>query len=164
MRRKRLYTLFAMILLILLYVMIFFLSAEDAESSSEFSLKVTRALFQFLYRIKGGSGGTQAVDYAAVSAEGIVRKLAHFTEYTCVGALSYSIMVTWRGTMWKGRIFVMLQLLISAVADEFHQYFVPGRNASVKDVVIDTAGGIVGMAIILAGHYVRKRSEQNDLR
>lgn len=157
MNRKKVYTVIALFLLITLYIIIFFLSSEDADSSSNISMKVTKALLQIYYKISGGSGGEPVIGTAAFSVESIVRKLAHFTEYACVGFLSYSIVVTWYGTIWKGRLFVVIQLLLSAGADEFHQYFVPGRHASVKDVLIDTAGGIVGMIVVLAGSFLRKK-------
>lgn len=147
----------ALLLLIILYIMIFFLSSEDADSSSNISMKVTKILLQIYDKITGGRGGEPAAAYVASSAEGVVRKLAHFTEYAGVGFLSYSIVVTWYGTIWKGRLFVVMQLLLSAGADEFHQYFVPGRHASVKDVLIDTAGGIAGMIVILTGSFLRKK-------
>ena len=150
MTGKKCYTVIAILLLFLLYIMIFFLSAEDAERSSDISTKVTKVLLQIYGRIKGSSGGQQTAGDMVSSAEGIVRKLAHFSEYACMGFLSYSIVVMWYGTRWRGRLIVILQLLISAGADEFHQYFVPGRNASIKDVLIDTAGGITGMLVILA--------------
>lgn len=156
MTGKKIYTVIAFILLIILYLMIFFLSSEDADRSSDISTRVTKALLQFYYRIKGGSGNQQIAGYAVSSAEGFIRKLAHFTEYACVGFLSYSIVVIWFGTIWKGRLLVVLQLLLSAGADELHQYFVPGRNAAVKDVLIDTAGGIAGMLVILAGVFIWK--------
>ena len=40
------------------------------------------------------------------------------------------------------------RLFLSAGADEVHQYFVPGRHASIWDVLIDVSGGIVGMAAV----------------
>ena len=39
--------------------------------------------------------------------------------------------------------------ILFAISDEFHQLFVPGRGAQVKDVLIDTAGAIVGMCIVV---------------
>ncbi len=35
-----------------------------------------------------------------------------------------------------------------AMTDEFHQYFVASRDASVRDVMIDTAGAMLGMGLI----------------
>ncbi len=81
--------------------------------------------------------------------EKIVRKLAHFSEYFCVGLLSYSlVLLWWKGKVWTGRILIGMQLLLSASLDEIHQYFVPGRYAAVKDVLIDCVGGITGMALL----------------
>lgn len=151
MAGKKIYTVIALLLLMILYLMIFYFSSEDADRSSDITTRVTKALLQFYYKIKGGSGNQQIAGYTVSSAEGFIRKLAHFTEYACVGFLSYSIVVVWFGTIWKGRFWVIVQLLLSAAADELHQYFVPGRNAAVKDVLIDTAGGIAGMLVILAG-------------
>jgi VanZ family protein len=34
-----------------------------------------------------------------------------------------------------------------AVTDEIHQGFVSGRSAQVRDVLIDTAGALVGVAL-----------------
>ncbi len=157
MTLKKCYTAVALILLILLYLMIFFLSSEDAESSSDISTRVTKALLQFYYSIKGSGESQQNMGYVVSTTEGFIRKLAHFAEYAGVGFLSYSIVAAWYGTGWKGRLFVLLQLLLSSGADEFHQYFVPGRNASVKDVMLDLAGGIAGMIVILLWVFLWKR-------
>ena len=37
-----------------------------------------------------------------------------------------------------------------AVADEFHQYFVPGRTAAVTDCRIDVSGAAAGQGLIAA--------------
>lgn len=41
--------------------------------------------------------------------------------------------------------------LIYAISDEFHQSFVPGREAAVSDVMIDTAGILLALFLIYAG-------------
>jgi VanZ family protein len=55
----------------------------------------------------------------------------------------------WMANTGKAVRLVFLQLVLSAALDEFHQYFVPGRYASVKDVMIDTAGGMAGLFLVL---------------
>jgi len=86
-----------------------------------------------------------------------VRKVAHFSEYFCVGLLAYSlILLWWKGKVWSGRALIVMQLLLSASLDEIHQYFVPGRYAAVKDVLIDCAGGITGMVMIGMVFAIRK--------
>ena len=136
MKKKRIYTAAAVCLLVLLYIMIFLLSSDVAEDSSVQKNDQTPT--------------TEAVvDLFPLELEKIVRKLAHFSEYLCVGLLSYSlVLLWWKGKVWNGRLLIGMQLLLSASLDEIHQYFVPGRYAAVKDVLIDCAGGITGMVII----------------
>ena len=40
-------------------------------------------------------------------------------------------------------------LFLSGLADEIHQWFVPGRYASIWDVCLDFAGGMTGMLLLL---------------
>ena len=47
--------------------------------------------------------------------------------------------------------------LFYAVLDEYHQIFVIGRGSSVKDVLIDFIGGIIGMAIYYIVYYLSHR-------
>ena len=50
----------------------------------------------------------------------------------------------------KGLYFLtVIWVFLSAACDEFHQYFVPGRYASVADVLLDTCGGAFGMLLCI---------------
>ncbi|MDY2699840.1 MAG: VanZ family protein [Lachnospiraceae bacterium] len=150
MRKKKIYTVVALIMLGMLYMMIFIFSAENGEESSQISTKVTKALLHLYYSIVGGgSGAGEQVAYLVSPVEGMIRKLAHFTEYAGVGFFSYSIIVLWYKPIWRGRLLVILQLFVSATLDELHQYFVPGRYAAFTDVLIDTVGGAAGVGIIV---------------
>ncbi|NBJ92180.1 VanZ family protein [Parablautia muri] len=168
MKVKKIYTVVVMILLIGLYIAIFRFSAQDAEESSNLSRKVTEIILQVYYRLigstRGGAGDSGAVEIWDYALENVIRKTAHFTEYMCMGFLSYSVVVLWYKPLWKGRILVFLQLLISAGLDELHQYFVPGRWASIKDVVIDTAGGAVGILLMIIFDKIRKKSKKKVKR
>ncbi|MDE7332382.1 MAG: VanZ family protein [Lachnospiraceae bacterium] len=157
MKLKKIYTAAAVLLLIALYIAIFCFSGEDGESSSALSRRVTDALLNFYHRITAGEGeyGPAVFVYGDVSLEGIVRKAAHFMEYLCMGFLSYSLVAVWHGTGVKGCLLVLGQIFLSAGLDEFHQYFIPGRCASFRDVLIDLAGGSVGILLILAVVRVR---------
>ncbi len=48
--------------------------------------------------------------------------------------------------------------LIYAISDEFHQSFIPGRNADPWDVLADFAGIVVGLMVIFALQRRRKPS------
>lgn len=165
---KKCYTIFAVIALVLLYAGIFLLSSEVAETSSDKSSAVTRFLLKLYYALTSGNGvadGTVYVDTFPFELEKLVRKAAHFSEYFSVGFLSYSLVLLWHGRIRSGRVLVLCQLVLSAAADELHQYFVPGRYASVKDVLLDSVGGVFGMlavtgiVILLQKRRVRKAEQ-----
>ena len=93
----------------------------------------------------GGTGG------------GLLRKLAHFTEFACLG-----MCLTWRmGMLQKHPGFALLLGAAAACVDETIQRFVPDRGPSIRDVGIDTCGVIVGMTLLLTGHCLLKRKLLN---
>ena len=92
-----------------------------------------------------------------------LRKLAHFSEYACMGILIFSIVYQW--VMGKKKYLIAtLWVFLSAAVDEWHQYFVPGRYASIKDVLLDTCGGICGIVLLTLIIKGRKKSRENQLR
>ena len=107
MRKKRIYTVAAVCLLVFLYMMIFLLSSDVAEDSSMKSSAVTELLLKIwsFFQNSDGTPTTEiVVDLFPLALEKIVRKLAHFFEYLCVGLLSYSlVLMWWKGKVWSGR-------------------------------------------------------------
>ena len=96
MRKKRIYTVAAVCLLVFLYMMIFLLSSDVAEDSSMKSSAVTELLLKIwsFFQNSDGTPTTEiVVDLFPLALEKIVRKLAHFFEYLCVGLLSYSLVL-----------------------------------------------------------------------
>jgi VanZ family protein len=74
----------------------------------------------------------------------IVKKGGHMVGY---GSLAISFWFAMRNTKRRG-LFAWLLAILYAVSDEYHQYFVPGRQASVWDVLIyDNLGAAIGMLI-----------------
>jgi len=69
-------------------------------------------------------------------------KIAHFVEYYIFGGLLYR----WFSSpdrVWERRGVLLMTLLVGigyAVGDEWHQSFVPGRDASFFDALFDAAG------------------------
>jgi VanZ family protein len=77
---------------------------------------------------------------------GLVRKLAHFTEYAILGALWFRGLS--RGGAARPPAAAWLALVISvacAVVDETHQSFIPSRTASVRDVMLDSIGALAAI-------------------
>ncbi len=89
------------------------------------------------------------------SSGGLLRKIAHFTEFTALGAL-----LCWRfGMLRKGWHPALLWGAAAACMDETIQRFVPDRGPSLRDVGIDTAGVLTGIVLVTLGHtYLKKRS------
>ena len=84
---------------------------------------------------------------------GLLRKIAHFTEFTCLG-----MCLTWRmGMLGKTPFRAVLLGVSAACVDETIQRFVPDRGPSIFDVGIDTCGVLTGMTLLLIGHYFVKR-------
>jgi VanZ family protein len=69
-------------------------------------------------------------------------KIAHFVEYFIFGWLIYR-WITSSNRCWDRRCALLMTILIGAgyaLSDEWHQSFVPGRDASLWDVLFDAAG------------------------
>jgi VanZ family protein len=85
----------------------------------------------------------------------LIRKLAHLTEYAILALLLYGSLGGGRDFGWSWRRAGVCTLIaaVYSLTDEFHQWFVPGRGASLRDSALDTAGAILAMA----GVYVFTR-------
>lgn len=87
-----------------------------------------------------------------------LRKFAHLFEFTCLGMI-----LSWLFAMLGKRgvhaaSFPLLCGLAAACADEMIQVFTPGRGPGLTDVMIDTLGVALGIALILIGHaFVHKK-------
>ena len=101
-----------------------------------------------------------AVDPVASAGSGLLRKAAHFTEFTALG-----ICLAWlHGMLGKGRLQPFLWGVLAASVDETIQRFVPDRGPSVKDVCIDSAGVLMGIILLWVGYdYFKKRSTHKSL-
>ncbi len=92
-------------------------------------------------------------DQAVERVQFAVRKCGHLTEYAILSLLlwrarRYSSDLRPKGWQWSTAGFAILISATYAATDEFHQSFVSTRQASVWDVLIDTAGATVGMILL----------------
>lgn len=97
----------------------------------------------------------------AVGGHGLLRKLAHFTEFCTLG-----LCLCWLFKMMRpGKIFglavpITAGFLVACI-DETIQIFVPGRGPGIKDVGIDTLGVITG--IILINLFTHRKNNLEDI-
>lgn len=110
-------------------VCIFWLSGRDGTDSELMSNEMRGLLAKLLGSLPGSF---------------IVRKGAHFLEYTALAFLvSCAVFLT------KKRFMPILSFIIGvlySVSDEIHQYFVPGRACRIFDVGVDSLGALVGIS------------------
>lgn len=81
----------------------------------------------------------------------IVRKLAHFTEYTAMGIMMMNTVYSFNKE--KAYIFfphILFCGLFTSVIDETIQLNVPGRAGMITDVLLDFSGVVTGIIIMFA--------------
>lgn len=93
------------------------------------------------------------------SGHGLLRKLAHFTEFACLGAL-----FAWLLGMHRKPVLLALACGFAvACVDETIQRFVPDRGPSFRDVLIDTSGALLGIGLLFFGYTIRKKQAKQSL-
>ncbi|MDP9255835.1 MAG: VanZ family protein [Actinomycetota bacterium] len=88
------------------------------------------------------------------TAEVVLRKLAHVTEYFALTALL--VRALRRSQIAAAVPASVVAALAYASSDEWHQSFVPGRTATPRDVAIDGVG-IALAAIVVTRTRLRER-------
>lgn len=136
-----------LIMLAITFYIIFNFSAQEGQESSSISVKVTEFIVGIISKIKNMDIDLKM--YYVQKLHPIIRKLAHFGIYTVVGFSTMGFMCTFNMRNIFKLIISFSIGLIYAITDEFHQYFIPGRNASITDVCIDSAGVLIGIFILI---------------
>lgn len=135
------------ILLICIFNLIFGFSSQDGETSSGLSRKITEIVVQNVRLVQNLESSQKEKVFEKI--EHIIRKLAHFSLYTLVGILLMSLMSTYKIDRFK-RIGICLIIgILYAISDEIHQFFTPDRTPLIGDVLIDSSGVAVGIAIVI---------------
>ncbi len=82
----------------------------------------------------------------------IVRKTAHFTEYTALGIIAMQAFTPHRDTFsWAALGTFFLAVVAIPCLDETLQLFVDGRSGQLSDVLLDCGGILFGCLLTLAG-------------
>ena len=135
------------VLTICVMAMIFGFSTQNADRSDHTSGFISNAIISVLYR-----------DYAIQTPEKqqeiydgvqfVVRKCAHFSEYTLLGFMLRLCMESWFGHRMKKRYALMLPAFLCgtlyAGSDEWHQKLIDGRSGQWTDVLLDSCGVLFG--------------------
>ena len=95
------------------------------------------------------------VEQVPEAGSGVLRKIAHFAEFTTLGFL-----LAWLFALLRRRIWLALPFGIAAAClDEVIQMFVPGRGPGILDVAIDTCGVLTGILLLRIGYKLITRRQ-----
>ena len=133
----------AYVIVALWMVLIFLLSHQDSTVSSGQSGAILQTI-QDTFHIQ--------------VPEVFIRKNAHFFLYFILGCLVYSAM---RLHQWRPRtaaIVSSIVVVLYAISDEIHQLFVPGRSGEMRDVLIDSIAGLIGIGLIYTYWTLRHKN------
>ncbi|MDO1605058.1 VanZ family protein [Lactobacillus sp. YT155] len=81
-------------------------------------------------------------------AEFFIRKFAHFGSYLVIGTFLW--LAIYNKINSKVMLFFMAWLMTTGLAalDEFHQEITTGRTPLIDDVMLDSAGALVGILVV----------------
>ena len=132
-------------------VVIFVLSSEGHDTSSGRSDVIVHVL-------QSAGLGFAPTDVLTF----MTRKAAHTVAYLVLGVLAYSAV---RNHGLPARRVAMIAVCIVvayAISDEVHQLFVPGRSGELRDVLIDSVAGAVGILVsyFIYSKYLLQKSQR----
>ena len=129
------------IVLILWMIVIFSFSSADANKSTGTSDKVITTMIEIKDKITNNETPNNEKEIIVKNSSFYIRKLAHITEYLILGFLMFNLLKQYSVT----NIYYAIGLsILYSCTDEFHQLFINGRSGSIKDVLIDSIGILIG--------------------
>lgn len=129
------------ILLILWMMIIFAFSNQKAVDSSNLSSGLIDRTVVKVYKVFYGDISKEKEEVIIEKYSYPIRKLAHYSLYFILGILSFLVIVDYKNNK-KLILYSMFICFLYACTDEFHQLFIDGRSAEIKDVLIDSFGSL----------------------
>jgi len=138
---------------LLLWMSLIFIGSADSASVNR-SSRILGPIVRWIFPNMSEEG----VDTCVL----IARKCAHLTEYGFCAILVWRVLRkntrherrpwNWREARWAWLI-----VFACACMDEIHQSFVPGRGASVHDVLLDMLGATLALLLLWRAGKLSKR-------
>lgn len=145
--KRKIYVCLSWALVLAVMIFIFSMSSANGKASSQMS----NSLLLKIAEITG----------IEISSH-FIRKAAHFCEFALLSfLLTNTVFATFKNK--KAGLFAFPFACLYAVTDELHQLFSDGRACSVKDMLIDSSGALLGavlfsvIILIYIKHIERKK-------
>lgn len=143
------------ILCIFWMVFIAYNTSQTGESSNNTSVSITEGIInktQSVINNNVNNSDSLAIirndDDFIKKLNKYIRKFAHGFEFLVLSLIVFSALKSFNIKSRECIIYTLFIVLLYAVIDEYRQLYIPGRNSSVRDIVIDFIGGIVGVIIL----------------
>ena len=133
-------------LLIIWMITVFMFSHQQSDESSATSGNTIRFIINNIPIVKNYTN--EQKEKIIEIMQPIVRKLAHFTIYTIGGILIALFINQFNIKETRKIIYSCSAGCLYSITDEIHQLFVPGRAGMIQDVIIDTLGVMLGVALV----------------
>ena len=146
-------------LVILWMATIFFFSSQEAPESKKVSSGVIKTVVKTI-DVKD-SLTEKEVESISENLTFIVRKGAHFSAYTLLCILVALLLKEYKIIGGRQAFYSVGIAFLYACSDEFHQLFVNGRSGELRDVLIDTAGALFGVVLLLGITAIKNRKKEN---
>lgn len=156
MSNKTILRVILIILIVINCTTIFCFSAQGAEKSNKSSGRVVNTIIEKLPKTKNLPKEEKEKVREKITKP--IRKLAHFSIYTCLGLLLFSFFQTFNQIKSTVKFAYSWGLgIFYACTDEIHQKFVGGRSSEITDVLIDSMGVLFGIFIsfIVCKHIIK---------
>ncbi len=162
-RSVRIKSNIAAVLALVWMCVIFSFSAQTKEESGAVSQGLSYRMIDTTGRLLHLHLDDERIREIAGAIEHFVRKGAHMTEYAILTLLLYGWLCRWDMSSRRRAVIAAVAAALYACSDEFHQTFVPGRAGRVGDVLVDSAGVLLGLALFfLIGKLVRERKVRKE--
>lgn len=141
-------------------VVIFKFSSEQSEQSDKSSGRIVDTIVENHPKMKKLSQKEKEIKKQEIVFP--VRKMAHFSVYTCLGILLYLFMKTFEISNRKKVLISIALAFLYACSDEIHQLFVGGRSGEFRDVCIDSCGAGFGVCLVWIICQIKKLFSKSE--
>ena len=152
------------IIAIICCIIIFSFSAVPATASTKQSKGLTYNVIKLL---NGNKLSERDLEKLTKKINPVIRKIAHFSIYMILAIVTYMFIEelnikskSEKERLRKNIIYTCIFCIIYAVFDEIHQIYVPGRTGKAIDVIIDTLGSCMGIAILFLNNFIKIRCKK----
>ena len=156
MKSDKFKIIFSWALVLLWIAVVFLFSSQEVTQSSALSGNATSGIAGVLKFLTFGFYNIDTPEKTAV-AEDIVRETAHVFEFLILGVFTINAFKKSGFSRHWLLINSMAFCIFNAFFDEFHQMFVAGRATQLVDLLLDSAGALIGILLMNLMFYLREK-------